>query len=51
MHSTWILKVSKKNFVFGKVEVKSDKGELLAEVSSTFIVPKAKEGVEEDQNA
>jgi len=30
----------KRNFVFGKVEVKSDKGELLAEVSATFIVPK-----------
>ena len=30
----------KKNFVFGKVEVKSDKGELLAEVSATFVVPK-----------
>lgn len=41
----------KKNFVFGKVEVKSDKGELLAEVSATFIVPKAKEGEEENQNA
>ena len=30
----------KKNFVFGEVEIKSDKGELLAEVSATFVVPK-----------
>lgn len=30
----------KKNFVFSKVEVKSDKGEVLAEVSATFVVPK-----------
>lgn len=30
----------KKSFVFGKVEVKSDKDELLAEVSATFVVPK-----------
>ncbi len=34
----------KKNFVFGKVEVKSDKGELLAEVSATFVVPKRETG-------
>ncbi len=30
----------KKNFVFGEVEVKSDKGELLAEVLAIFIIPK-----------
>ena len=30
----------KKNFVYGEVEVKSDKGELLAEVLATFVVPK-----------
>ena len=30
----------KKNFVFGEVEVISDKGELLAEISATFVVPK-----------
>ena len=32
----------KKNFIFGKVEVKSDKDELLAEVSAIFVVPKSK---------
>lgn len=32
----------KKDFVFGKVEVKNDKGELLAEAAATFIVPKRK---------
>ena len=32
----------KKNFVFGKVTVKSDKGDLLAEVSATFIIPNDK---------
>jgi acyl-coenzyme A thioesterase PaaI-like protein len=41
----------KKSFVFGEVQVKSDKGELLAEAASTFIVPNAKEGVEGIQNA
>ncbi len=29
----------KKNFVFGEVEVKNNKGKLLAEGSATFVVP------------
>jgi acyl-CoA thioesterase len=41
----------KKNFVFGEVKVKSDKGEILAEALATFIVPRTKEGVGENQNA
>ena len=30
----------KRNFVFGEVEIKSDKGEVLAEASAIFVVPK-----------
>ena len=32
----------KKDVVFGKVAVKNDKGELLAEATATFIVPRRK---------
>ena len=35
---------SEKNFVFGDVKVKSDKGELLAEISVIFVVPKRETG-------